>query len=778
MAGPSWGEGATVRRDSRIALVPTLVRREHSSTFLPTRCLLKLTHRGLTIGAGVVLLLVAVGGYLIWSNRWLVGRRAVAIVDPAIRRWAAKEVRRLSDGAYQLTASTIRVDTEHRKIAIDTIVVVTDPVANSKRKEVLPSVTLRFRNCSLDGIDLDQLTAGRGLHVSRAGCDTVALVAEVPTPSAPARVATASDSSSFLTLQKNIDLPREIPFVKVDTLAFPQVRLALGISGRSGRRTAVAFDRLTVRLDSLHYDPKEPVSQRSTLLSRDVTVTLDGFEGSRESSTRLALHHLSASLAQGTVQLDGLIYEPLPGGLSDSLGFSALSVGRLALRQVDWRAFLTRGDVAVGRMNLDSGSITVPIAHRGKPDEPASFGDDRTVAATLRALGRSIRLDTFALTALRVVEAHLRAGDSAVTRIDSLSLAHLRFDTDSATWAGPLPVGPATLTARGISRRNNTDELSLARLAIDLPAGRVIAEGLHVAPRGNDAAFLRRTRYRSGRTALDVGRVEVLGAQLPEYLREGRFNIRRANISGLALDVMSDKGKLPAPGKSHHRTPQAALRALGLQIHADTVVATGRIQYRERDSMAPVPGVLTFEGVKATLLNVSTDPQQMSDATPLILRADARLTGAGALHFEAEIPLLAPEFRMKWRGSLGDIDATAFNRLIVDATGFRFTRGHISSVRFNATVSNGVANGTVIPRWEGLGIEVPGISRDQTNLLGKLKRAVVKFAANAFVLRDDNPSSGKPALDGTISHRWTAEETLPQFIWFALRDALLPLLKL
>ncbi|MEO5799764.1 MAG: hypothetical protein ABIZ70_07600, partial [Gemmatimonadales bacterium] len=528
------------------ATTSTLLCRSPTGARIPefpfARCALKLTRRSITISAGIVLGLGILAAFLISTNRWQIGRQAVAIADPAVRRWATKEVRRLSEGAYQLSASTIRVDVERRRIGIDTIIVITDPVANGRRKVPLPSVTLRFRNCSLEGIDLDRLTAGNGLQISKVGCDTVALVAEVPTPGPKGRAKAPGDSSAFLVLSKNIDLPREVPFVRIDTLTFPQVRLALGISGRSGRRTAVAFDRLAVRLDSLHYDPKEPASRRSTLFSRDATVTLDGFEGSRESATRLAVQHLSANLAHGTVQLDGLIYEPLPGGLTDSLGFTALSVGHLALREVDWRAFATEGDVSVGRMSLDSGSITVPVGAPARPDAPTTFRAHRTVEATLRALDRAIRLDTFALTALSVVERGATARDSAITSIRSLSLAHLRFDNDSLTWATALPVGPVTFDARGIARRTATNEISLARLDVDLPSGRLNAESLHVAPPGNDAAFLRRNRYRVSRTALDVAGVAVLGAKVTEYLHDGSYQIRRADVRGFALDILSDKG--------------------------------------------------------------------------------------------------------------------------------------------------------------------------------------------------------------------------------------------
>lgn len=716
--------------------------------------------------------------YVAWTNKWQLGRRAISIADPGVREWATKEVSRLSNGVYHLSSSRIKVDVERHRVAIDTLIVVTDPVANRRRKEPLPTVNLRFRNCALEGINLDRLTAGRGLHISRVGCDSVALLAEVPRPPKVANRRNHPDSASFLTLQQDINLPREIPFVRIDTLAFPQVAIAVGISGRSGRRTAVAFDRLTVRLDSLHYDPKEPVSKRSTLLSRDATVTLDGFEGSRESATRLSLSHLSANLAHGTVDLAGLIYEPLPGGLSDSLGFTALSVARLQMRAVDWRAFLTEGDVAVGRLSIDSGSITVPVVAGSDSTSVQATRAPRTVAATLRALDRGIQLDTFALRDLRVVETGIAGKTRATTTIGDLSLAHLRFDNDSTTWASALPIGPVTVLARNIERTSGNDGLSLRQLEVDLPAATLHADTFHVSPLGNDAAFLRRTRYRQGRTSLDFGHLEVFGIGLPEFLQKGEFVVRRAEVSGVVLDVLSDKGKPSAPGRARHRTPQAAMRNLGLRLHADTVTVAGRVLYRERDAAAPKPGVLSFDGLRATLLNISTHPSEMTDSTPMTLSADTRLMGAGALHLEAEIPLLAPTFTMKFRGNLGGMDADAFNRLIVDATGVRFIRGRIQGVRFNVDVTNGVARGTVQPRWNGLGIEVPGVAREQKNLLGKLKRAVAKIAANAFMVRDDNPATGKPALNGTISHRWTPAETLPQFVWFSLRDALVPLLKL
>ena len=152
--------------------------------------------------------------------------------------------------------------------------------------------------------------------------------------------------------------------------------------------------------------------------------------------------------------------------------------------------------------------------------------------------------------------------------------------------------------------------------------------------------------------------------------------------------------------------------------------------------------------------------------------------GVAPFHFELEMPLLADQFTMRYRGRLGAMDAAALNPFASDGAGVKFTRGRIEGISFDATVASGRARGRITPRWTNLGIELPGLDRKNTGIFGGLKRAVGKFVANAFMVRDDNVAGKKePPRDGTIDHRWTPQETLPQFLWNSIRDPLVPLLK-
>jgi hypothetical protein len=108
----------------------------------------------------------------------------------------------------------------------------------------------------------------------------------------------------------------------------------------------------------------------------------------------------------------------------------------------------------------------------------------------------------------------------------------------------------------------------------------------------------------------------------------------------------------------------------------------------------------------------------------------------------------------------------------------QFKEGRILGITFGANVTNGVARGQLRPRWDSLFVDITQNAGGGGGILGGLKRAVTKFAANEFVLKSENSDAGDdPPEDGAILHRWAPRETLLQFMWNGIRDALLPLVK-
>lgn len=717
--------------------------------------------------------LVAVG--LLWHFRYGLGFRAIRVVDPVVRRWAAREVERLSDGVYHLEASRIRVDTDQRRIGVDTVLLSTDSPANRRRKEPLPTVTLRFTGCALDGVDLDRLSAGQGLAIGQAGCESVDITAVVPP-----RVS-VDTSGSFLSLRQEIRLGRGVPSIRVDSIAFPSVSVALGIEGRTGRRTNLAFDRLMVSIDSFDYRNNMPVKDRRTLYSRNVSLHLEAFRGDREKSDRLEIAAINADLANGSFAMDGFAWEPLPGAFADSLGLSQLELDTLRLDGVDWRAFLTNGDAVLQRMLVKGFRVALDEVASGGAAAPSSDtlapAERWVLERTLRTINRGVRLDQFIAEQVRVLQPI--DGSDAVIEADSLSLGGVLFGFDPAQWDGSVPLGPVMLSAAGVNRNWRENHTGLDHLTLDLAAGSALVRGLSHGPMGSDADFVRRHRWRTDRVLIKVDSLALAGINAHAWVRFGAYRAAMVRATGLNLDVYSDK-RLPARrGTSRHRYPQEWLRTSGVDLHVDSIRARGRVSYRERSATATRTGALRFENLDATVVNLGTDRSRMIGDSTIRLSASTRLMGTAPLSVRVDIPAFSPTFEMRWSGQLGRMNATDLNELVTGISDLRISSGQVERITFSAVTRNGTSRGNLVPRYRDLAVEAPGMAR--SGILQGLRRAVVKFAANQFVVRGDNHgemfdtyqrSRRIEPTDGVIDHRWNPSETLIQHLWFSVRDAL------
>ena len=124
---------------------------------------------------------------------------------------------------------------------------------------------------------------------------------------------------------------------------------------------------------------------------------------------------------------------------------------------------------------------------------------------------------------------------------------------------------------------------------------------------------------------------------------------------------------------------------------------------------------------------------------------------------------------MKYRGSLGAMPFSDFNRFAARNTTVRFTHGDVLGVDFQATVTGGLARGRVVPRYRDLAIALEGTDQ---GIMAKVKRKLMSIVANAIVLRKSNPApDGKdPVVAAAINQRRTPSEGLFTFLWFTLRD--------
>jgi hypothetical protein len=309
------------------------------------------------------------------------------------------------------------------------------------------------------------------------------------------------------------------------------------------------------------------------------------------------------------------------------------------------------------------------------------------------------------------------------------------------------------------------------------------ARGVAFAPTVSDAAFGRSQRYRRGLIKTTVGRIAVQGIDVGAFVLGQGLRARRVELDSMKLDVMIDRRRASDPQRQRRRTPQGWIAGLGRTVSVDSVVIRqGEIVYRERRRNHPQPGVLTFARLDVVAVNVRHFVGRRTNGDPVTIRATTHLQNVGRLDVQFLVPLDAPRFDMSFRGTLGAMPAASFNVFIRETMPLRLTKGRVVGISFHATVTGGVARGSVTPRYNDLSVAVT--RRGSTGIMGNggilggAARGIASLVGNWTMVRANNPNDvGATPRIGTIRHTFTSDETLPAFLWASVRDGLLAVVR-
>jgi hypothetical protein len=210
----------------------------------------------------------------------------------------------------------------------------------------------------------------------------------------------------------------------------------------------------------------------------------------------------------------------------------------------------------------------------------------------------------------------------------------------------------------------------------------------------------------------------------------------------------------------------------GPAFRLDTLlIRPARIVYREWELRRKRPGVVSFDQLSGTVLDLDLPSQ----GEPLRIEASARLMGEGALSARATVPLDAPDFRYDLAGRLGEMPAEAFNRFLTENESFRFDNGSVEEITVRQTVRGGRATTVVTPRYRDLSVEPTG---DGGGVIGSATRAVEEFVTQAFGVRSRNPDEdGKKLRTARTLRRYDQISPWTQFIWIGIRDGLVEVMK-
>jgi hypothetical protein len=476
--------------------------------------------------------------------------------------------------------------------------------------------------------------------------------------------------------------------------------------------------------------------------------------------------------------------QALPGLALDLYGCTISGVGVLRL--------IRRAGLIASAFGCTSGRLRIEVP-RGAPATaavPAAAADETGAAdrSSVVAWQRGVRLPPYAprlrigrvlfprlaldvrlprdgggTTRLELERLQWSMTDVAIAPADTMAAARPLFSRAIELIATHFVAHPdrATVVGVGLLRANLTDStLEIRSVAVARSAAR--------APE---------RRYRQSVIHLRVGRIAGRGIDVGAFVMGRGMRARGIDVDSLGIAVTSDHRVPKNPVTRVRRTPQQWFADLGETLSLDSLlVRHGSVVYRKHADGRARPGVFTLARITAVATNVRHVAGRSTRADYLTLIARAHVQDTGRLDLRVAVPLDAPGFEMTVTGTLGAMPVSALNAFVEETQAVRIERGLVQGVRFSVVVRNGVATGTITPRFSDFAVSVQregsaGILGGG-GFLGGAARGVASFAARRR-LRANNPDGpGAAPGVGAIARRFTPDQTLIAFLWFGVRDGL------
>lgn len=338
-------------------------------------------------------------------------------------------------------------------------------------------------------------------------------------------------------------------------------------------------------------------------------------------------------------------------------------------------------------------------------------------------------------------------------------------------WArGLVPDGftSTVLDAQGIvlSFPKDLYELRCKELQISVPDSDVVIQELTFHPSGDDEQFFAESKFRKTRFRIDIPHAAVRGVAGLELVQGKMYRARSADIRDVFVDVLINKDKSAASDTSRPLMPHEIFTLMEQTIALDSVnMWNASLKYAERSAGNSIPGVITLDNMQVSVTGIANHSDTNTVAA---IRAKGQFMKSTDMTLLLSIPLSAPEFSLRYSGSVGRMDLRALNSFIESAEQVRIKAGVLHAATFDIRVAAGRASGNVRAVYNDL--TLAAIDKQTGSDKGVLD-GIASFIANTFTIRGTNmPDTSGSTTIGNVNYTRQRDDPFFGFAWFALRS--------
>jgi hypothetical protein len=191
-------------------------------------------------------------------------------------------------------------------------------------------------------------------------------------------------------------------------------------------------------------------------------------------------------------------------------------------------------------------------------------------------------------------------------------------------------------------------------------------------------------------------------------------------------------------------------------------VESGSIEYKEKNPQTAKSGVVVFDNVSASLLNVSNTKDNNGILT---VNFNSRFLNLVPLTARLQFYMKNKNGKFTVNGSMKTTDATIFNPLSKPMALVAINSGTIQSLDFNFICDDYKAKGIIQLLYSDLKIKI--LKQEEPGTSEYKPKKMISLIAN-ITIPDANPQKNKPVRIVTVNHVRDTQRSIFNLIWKAI----------
>ncbi|MBA3665724.1 MAG: hypothetical protein H0W61_16195 [Bacteroidetes bacterium] len=483
----------------------------------------------------------------------------------------------------------------------------------------------------------------------------------------------------------------------------------------------------------------------------------------------LNIRNASVNLFERSIVLEDIGFIPSPCDNCQRVRYKVEATS-ISLSEIDVWKYIRKKSVSAGVLNCESLSISIYQADKVLKDTAAAkISLYKILSKNLKELAiKNISVTDIRLKVFKAGNDSLQillSDDSDIEiqkflfnkQVDSIGRLFLadKFSMSMRTFSYSLPSG-----LYAIKGKNMTASYSDSLLTVD---------SIQLVPKFARKDFNEAAGKQSSRKKLALSAISFNKMDLNLFIEHNWFISKSLVVEKLNLDLYLDKNAEFKPKRKP--SIQEAIRSIPFFIKIDSIfLKNANIVYDLLPRGAKQSGRITFNNMSTTLVGLRNDTASYTSESKLKLKIRCLVLNKAKLTGEYVFPLNTIQNVFDCSGKASNISLTEFNSMLENSASISVKSGKLDTMYFSFHSNGQKTKGSMKFLYHDLNVEL--INRD--NKKQGLKKKLLTFVANKFVVINENPRKGEGPRVTQIEYEYYPYKAIFYNTWKSLQSGILP----